>query len=146
MNLCRRNRAPAAVITIDLDRFKLINDQHGHEAGDDVLRRFGRLAHAHFRGADVVARFGGDEFCVLSSNLTAGQVTEALNGLQLAFAESALATRYPYLSWSAGFAVFDPQSGLTLDDLLRLADARMYCAKAEGRAALARPRASSSSG
>jgi diguanylate cyclase (GGDEF)-like protein len=109
-----------------------------------VRRKFARLAHAHFHEGDVAARFGGDEFCVLSSSLTAERVDDALSGLRLAFAESELASRYPQLSWSAGCAMFDPKSDQTLDDLLKLADERMYRAKAESRATTARPRALSS--
>jgi diguanylate cyclase (GGDEF)-like protein len=145
LNLCRRNRLPATVVTFDLDRFKSINDELGHDAGDDVLRRFSRLLHAHFQSADVVARFGGDEFCVLSSDGTAEDMQQSLIALQQEFTASTLAERYPHLSWSAGVAMFEPQTGQTLDELLKLADARMYCAKAEGRAAAPRPRALSSS-
>jgi diguanylate cyclase (GGDEF)-like protein len=130
--LCRRNRQPAVVIAFDLDRFKLINDERGHEAGDNVLRQFAKLLYSHFRTSDVVARFGSDEFSVLCSGSTYDQVLDSLQRLRHAFEQSALAQSYPLLSWSAGLASFDPRSNQTMDELLRMSDARMYCAKAEG--------------
>jgi diguanylate cyclase (GGDEF)-like protein len=139
--LCRRNRQGAVVVAFDLDHFKSINDQHGHEAGDDVLRRFAKQLYSHFRTSDVVARFGGDEFSVLCSGASHEQVMESVQRLKCEFDESALAKTYPALSWSAGLAAFDPRSDQSIDELLRMSDARMHCAKAEGRRpAEARPR------
>jgi diguanylate cyclase (GGDEF)-like protein len=138
--LCRRNLQTAIVIAFDLDHFKSVNDQHGHDAGDAVLRRFSRLLYSHFRTSDVVARLGGDEFSVLCSGTDHDQVTTSLARLKDAFDDSELPRTYPQLSWSAGTALFDPRSELTVDELLRRADARMYCAKAEGRQQLVRTR------
>jgi diguanylate cyclase (GGDEF)-like protein len=131
--LCRRNRQPAVVIAFDLDHFKSINDQHGHDAGDAALRQFSKLLYSHFRTSDVVARLGGDEFSVLCSGSDYEQVMDSLQRLKRAFDESALAISYPHLSWSAGLATFDPRSEQSADELLRMADARMYCAKAQGQ-------------
>jgi len=136
--LCRRNRQGAVVVAFDLDHFKSINDQHGHEAGDDVLRRFAKQLYSHFRTSDVVARFGGDEFSVLCSGASHEQVMESVQRLKCEFDESALAKTYPALSWSAGLAAFDPRSDQSIDELLRMSDARMHCAKAEGRQKRAR--------
>jgi diguanylate cyclase (GGDEF)-like protein len=131
--LCRRYQHPAAVIGIDLDHFKSVNDAHGHDAGDDVLRLFAKLLFAHFRTSDVVARFGGDEFAVLCGGTTADQLAGSLARLRSEFAASALARAYPGLSWSAGLADFNPQSDDTIEDLLRTSDSRMYRAKAESK-------------
>jgi diguanylate cyclase (GGDEF)-like protein len=131
--LCRRNRQPAVVIAFDLDHFKTINDQRGHDAGDHVLRQFSKLLHSHFRNCDVVARLGGDEFTVLCGGANYEQMMDSLQRLKLAFDESELAKNHPHLSWSAGLASYDPRSEQTIEELLRMADARMYCAKAEGR-------------
>jgi diguanylate cyclase (GGDEF)-like protein len=131
--LCRRTQHCAVVVAFDLDHFKSINDQHGHDAGDDVLRQFSKLLYSHFRTSDVVARLGGDEFTVLCSGSNSEQVLDSLQRLQLAFDDSELVKTYQQLALSAGLASFDPRSEQTIDDLLRMADARMYCAKAEGR-------------
>jgi len=141
--LCRRNRQPSVVIALDLDHFKSINDNFGHEAGDDVLRRFSKLLHSHFRSSDVVARLGGDEFAILCSSSTHEDVLEGLQRLKREFEQSELAKTYPFLSWSAGLSTFDPRSEETIEELLRMADARMYCAKAEVRQTQTRARAQS---
>jgi diguanylate cyclase (GGDEF)-like protein len=133
--LCRRTHQPAVVIGIDLDHFKSVNDNHGHEAGDDVLRLFSNMLLAHFRASDVVARFGGDEFAILCSGTTSHLVAASLERLKIEFAASALVQNCPGLSWSAGLVDFDPASQDEIDDLLRKSDARMYVAKVASKAA-----------
>jgi diguanylate cyclase (GGDEF)-like protein len=127
--LCRRAGLAATVIGIDLDNFKRVNDEHGHQAGDEVLRAFAKMLQKHLRQSDVVARIGGDEFALLCSKASPEQLALALKRLRDSFASSDLARRYPFLSWSAGLAEFDPQSAADIDSLLRDADTRMYGAK-----------------
>jgi len=62
---CRRNHLPLSLVMLDLDRFKQINDEHGHPAGDAVLREVGRVLRSRMRAGEVAARIGGDEFAVL---------------------------------------------------------------------------------
>jgi diguanylate cyclase (GGDEF)-like protein len=131
--LCRRMNRPALAIGIDLDHFKSINDNQGHEAGDDALRLFSHLLFDNFRTSDVVARLGGDEFAILTSGMTSDKGAVSLERLRAAFESSTIARKYPGLSWSAGFAEFDPSSDATMADLLRMADARMYEAKSAAR-------------
>jgi len=127
--LCRRMTQPAVAIGIDLDNFKSVNDQYGHEAGDDALRLFSTLLFENFRTSDIVARLGGDEFAVLCSGTTSEQTAASLERLRAEFEASTIVQKYPGLSWSAGTADFDPASDATIEDLLRTADARMYDAK-----------------
>jgi diguanylate cyclase (GGDEF)-like protein len=63
--LAQRDRKPLAAVIIDLDHFKRVNDEHGHDAGDRLLAAFGRLLAANLRKSDVACRYGGEEFCVL---------------------------------------------------------------------------------
>jgi two-component system, cell cycle response regulator len=63
--MAQRDRQPLAVVVIDLDHFKTVNDQLGHGAGDRLLADFGRLLDAHSRKSDVACRYGGEEFCLL---------------------------------------------------------------------------------
>jgi diguanylate cyclase (GGDEF)-like protein len=135
--LCNRNKLAAAVIAIDLDGFKAINDTVGHEAGDEVLKDFARLLLKQFRDSDVVARFGGDEFCVLMGGTTAEQIRVPLERLQEAFLSSALARAHPGLAWSCGIAEFDPAAPRDIDTLLREADRHMYDAKVRSKSARA---------
>ncbi len=131
--LCRRTRQPAAIVSIDLDNFKIVNDTLGHAAGDEVLRLFARMLGDNFRASDVVARLGGDEFAVLCSGTTLHRLSKLLDRLGSAFSASTLFQAHPGLSWSAGLAEFDSASPDSLEDLLRLSDARRYAAKAASR-------------
>ncbi len=131
--LCRRTGRPAAVVTIDLDNFKSVNDRDGHDAGDAALRTFGRMLFTHFRGSDVVARLGGDEFAVPCAGVGADDLANPLERLRSEFSQSKLARQHPQLSWSAGLASLEPTSRESLETLLRIADADMYRQKAEHR-------------
>ena len=122
-----------AVLFLDLDRFKLINDSIGHAAGDEMLVESGRRIREVLDGEGVVARFGGDEFAVLT------QVVDAAAGEALAarILESLarpmwIAGRELFPSASVGIALWQPRYRLG-EELLRDADAAMYRAKAEGR-------------
>lgn len=131
--LCRRNQQPATVVTIDLDHFKAVNDLHGHEAGDRVLRSFAKLLHAHFRNTDVLARFGGDEFAVLCSGTECTALSMSLESLADEFKNSQLVHDFPKLSWSVGMAEFAPNSRSTIGNLLHEADVQMYRTKAQSK-------------
>ncbi|HMD73269.1 MAG TPA: sensor domain-containing diguanylate cyclase [Steroidobacteraceae bacterium] len=130
---CLRNFQPATVIGIHLDNFRSVNDDHGHEAGDDVLRLFSGMLCTHFRTSDVVARLGGDEFAVLCSGTTSDQLSASLERLRVEFAASTLVEKYPGLSWKERLVDFIPGSGDTIDDLLRTFDARMDGAKSKSK-------------
>ncbi len=121
---CLRNFQPATVVGIDFDNFTAFNDNHGHEAGEDVLRLFSGMLNSHFRTSDVVARLGGDDFAVLCSGTISDQLSASLERLRVEFAASTLAQKYPGLSWSARLVDFIPGSGNTIDDLLHTIDAR----------------------
>ncbi len=124
-----------AVLFIDMDRFKAINDSLGHETGDAVLIETARRLRERLRHSDIVARIGGDEFVValtgIEAGLDAGQVASQL--------VQALSAPYPTprgdvrLSPSIGIALY-PQDGREENELLRLADLAMYHAKSEGGA------------
>jgi diguanylate cyclase (GGDEF)-like protein/PAS domain S-box-containing protein len=125
---------PLALLFIDLDDFKMVNDSMGHDAGDQLLAVVGqRLARA-VREGDMVARFGGDEFVVLGPGIrTAGQASRLANRLLTALAqpiETDLGSMLP--TGSIGVAIRDARHGRARD-LLRDADAAMYVAKRGGR-------------
>ncbi len=127
-----RTKQPLALLFIDLDKFKHINDHFGHEAGDEVLRTVAQRLSANVRGTDTVARLGGDEFVVLLENITnAFKVVEIATNLCTSMAEPLLyADQYLHIGMSVGVSLY-PQDGTTLDELIKSADRAMYEAKAD---------------
>jgi diguanylate cyclase (GGDEF)-like protein len=127
-------RLPFAVLFLDLDRFKLVNDSVGHAAGDEMLVEAGRrIAHV-LREQDVVARLGGDEFAVLVNEAAGVEVAEAVADRILAELGKPMwvAGRELFPSASIGIALWQPRYRMG-EELLRDADAAMYRAKARGR-------------
>ena len=138
LELARRQGQVLAVVLIDLDHFKLINDTYGHAAGDAVLQRFGSLLGATLRRSDLVCRHGGEEFVALMPE-TDGDAAQALLARlleefqQLPPEAVPGRRRLPGGSFSAGVVLF-PRHGNTLEQLLSRADRALYAAKNQGRA------------
>ena len=123
-----------AVLFLDLDRFKLINDSVGHSAGDDLLVEAGRRIVATVREGDIVARLGGDEFAILIDGIDGLHMAEAISQqiLQALGQPCWIAGREVFPSASLGIALWHPRYR-TGAELLRDADAAMYRAKSSGR-------------
>jgi diguanylate cyclase (GGDEF)-like protein/PAS domain S-box-containing protein len=129
-----RTQTSAAVMVIDLDHFKEVNDTLGHGAGDQLLCQVAKRLEASVRSADTVARCGGDEFVVVIEGVKSLESAEAvaakiLAELALPFMIGAEAAR---IGGSIGVAVY-PDAGRTAEELLRVADLAMYEAKTAGR-------------
>ena len=128
-----------ALLFIDLDNFKRINDSLGHLVGDALLRTVATRITASLRNTDVVARFGGDEFVVLLANLAAGEqqvrdAEEVAQKLLAAISAPVDAEGRPLsVTPSVGIALY-PVDGTTSEELVKHADSAMYLAKARGRA------------
>ncbi len=131
----RRNSAMLAVMFVDLDGFKDVNDSHGHQAGDQVLRAVAQRLVTGVRDGDHVGRLGGDEFLVVAEPVSG--VDEALRlaeRLQTAVSEPITSDGRSFRVYaSVGVALTDSHSDLTADELLRDADLAVYKAKALGR-------------
>lgn len=122
--------APVAVVMVDLDDFKLVNDHHGHAAGDEVLRIIAaRMGHA-LRNGDVVSRIGGDEFaCLLQKAGNPANLQTLMNKLSASIASPMqVAGHRMSLQASLGLAI-SPGDGACVDTLLTSADAAMYRVK-----------------
>jgi len=130
----RRRPRPTALVLIDADHFKRINDLHGHPGGDAVLRQLGLMLTATFRQVDVVARVGGEEFAVLlpSSSLEGALVVAERLRRLVAAQTTSFDGAHIALTVSAGIAVSDGEQ-LDLDTLMKRADQALYAAKAGGR-------------
>jgi len=131
-----RNREPFALLFVDLDRFKQINDRFGHEAGDQLLKEAAARLDDCVRESDSVARMGGDEFNIILSGVqereALAQVAEKIiREMQRPFQVAGTKQR---ISASVGIACY-PADGNNQADLLQRADMAMYRAKAEGRSA-----------
>jgi len=133
-----RGKRSFALVMLDLDGFKLLNDRFGHAAGDELLCDVAAALARAIRGQDTVARIGGDEFCVLAPE-TGGPGTVPL-ARRIARAVSGATAGVETLRASIGIAVF-PDDGLTAPDLLQAADERLLSAKRDRGRARVRQRA-----
>lgn len=122
---------PFSLILLDLNKFKIINDQYGHHAGDEALKLFASVLQDTVRNSDYVFRMGGDEFLLILDHaastvpeIVLEKITDKLSRKPLQ-----VDTNKIYLSTSYGVAFF-PNDGKTLDELLKIADTRMYQHKA----------------
>ena len=124
---------PVAVLMIDVDHFKAVNDSRGHDAGDRALSFMARALQAAVRPGDLVGRYGGEEFCVLMNHAD-GDAAHAFDARMRAFLAAAAERDLGFaLSYSAGIATRHDAND-TLEAMLRRADAALYGAKAQGRA------------
>ena len=123
---------PVAVVMIDLDHFKQINDTRGHDAGDRALRFIADALRVSARAGDVVGRYGGEEFCVLMSHADLAAAHAFDRRLRLHLAATARPEVGIELAFSAGIAMRASPTD-RLEDMLKRADATLYVAKAQGR-------------
>jgi diguanylate cyclase (GGDEF)-like protein len=130
---CRRYHQPVALLLVDLDGLKQINDRYGHQAGDTALVRLAEVIRSQLRETDVAARWGGDEFAILAPQTS--------HASALALAER-IRVRVPgegpraHITASLGVVATEPRMAGTAPDatmLMRLADAALYQAKRSGR-------------
>ncbi|MBI4800791.1 MAG: sensor domain-containing diguanylate cyclase [Desulfarculus sp.] len=126
---------PLGLLLIDADNFKAINDNHGHQAGDQVLSALGRALQACTRGGDICARIGGEEFAVILPRCdleAAGAAAEKIRA-QVAGQVTTYRGRSLSVTVSLGVALLDPGQPLSRDELIRRADQALYRAKRGGR-------------
>jgi diguanylate cyclase (GGDEF)-like protein len=128
------NPCPAAVLLIDLDHFKSINDRFGHAIGDRVLQVFSDTAKAHLRATDLIGRLGGEEFAAVLYDAEREEAVAQAERIRSAFAEAAteVAGHSVVATVSIGIAVNGDQP-LDIAKLLGQADLALYCAKERGR-------------
>ena len=131
IRLCHRGRRPATLAYLDLDNFKSVNDTHGHQAGDELLRRIAQRIASSIRASDVASRLGGDEFAVLLPDLGAAEARVALDRLRVAVDEVTFELVHA-VTVSIGAVTF-----LTIPEdveaMVQMADSTMYAAKGAGK-------------
>jgi len=136
IQLARRQGTSIAIVLIDIDHFKQINDLYGHGRGDQVLQAFARLLHERMRRSDIVCRFGGEEFVLLVDNAEPGALLDLLDKTLRQFRTLRFGVGDDLTddcTFSAGVAWLGAD-GEDFESLVRVADLRMYRAKTAGRA------------
>jgi len=130
---CRR-RTPVGIVLMDIDRFKAINDTHGHETGDAILIHVAKLLRGRLRASDIVARYGGDEFLLVLPDTVLEDSAGVANMLRgrLAADPALCGDLEVSLTASFGVTVLRPGENLSVEDLMRMADEAMYSAKRLG--------------
>ncbi len=131
LDRCCRHLLPLTVAYIDCDRFKTVNDQWGHQAGDELLILIGQTLKSSLRSTDVAARMGGDEFAVLFPDLKPRHAEEALRGLL-----EKLRQAVEHKPWDVDFsvgAISLSRVNQDIEEIITRADALMYRAKREDR-------------
>jgi diguanylate cyclase (GGDEF)-like protein/PAS domain S-box-containing protein len=130
----RRNKQMSAVMFVDLDGFKIINDTHGHECGDIVLKTIAERIRAEIRETDTVARIGGDEFLIILSNMSAISVTQRVAGKLIEQISRAISYGPEEIEVGAsiGIAIY-PDDGTTSEEMIQQADKAMYLIKHSGK-------------
>lgn len=137
-----RNRMPLAVIELDIDRFKNINDQYGHQVGDEVLKSLTQHCQMTLRANDFFGRVGGEEFVILLPETTASRAMDAAERIRMTIASAehhTSASKTISITISLGVSIFEPASCMPIehDELFKQqldrADQAMYQAKRSGR-------------
>lgn len=134
MHVAHRKRENLAVLFIDLDQFKQLNDSFGHAFGDKVLKVMSERLSQLFREDDTVARMGGDEFTVILTNIKKAENVAMIANkiIQVLNAPFKIEEQTVYLGASIGVSIY-PEHGTSVDELVRNADTAMYRAKDRGR-------------
>jgi diguanylate cyclase (GGDEF)-like protein len=129
-----RTNQGLAVMFLDLDRFKDVNDTYGHQAGDELIKLVARRLGELLRGSDTLARFGGDEFAIIQTEMRSSQDAEALARriLDALTHPFEIAGTQVTVGVSIGVSLA-PENGTDRETLMRLADTALYQAKSEGR-------------
>ena len=122
------------LLMMDLDHFKIVNDQYGHQMGDKIIKDFGDLLKSQFRSSDMVARLGGEEFGVILYGLSDSEVKQKADAVlsSIKLHEYSYKNKSFYVTVSIGIAKMSTPSQ-TLDNLIHLADKALYASKNNGR-------------
>lgn len=130
LDICKRQLFPATLVFFDLDKFKQVNDTHGHAEGDRVLKIFAEQMRESFRTSDLFARLGGDEFVALLTNVNADVIKDLIARFDTALQERCAALALPYMiGFSYGIVSYEPLKHSSVEDMLHEADSAMYANK-----------------
>jgi len=131
LNKARRYQTPISFLYLDIDNFKVINDNFGHPIGDQLLRSVANTIEKNIRAIDLIVRFGGDEFGILLAETGAESATRVVGKLKKKLLELVRDNGWP-VTFSIGVATFISPPG-SIDEMIDAADAQMYFAKQNGK-------------
>ncbi|MBA6391580.1 sensor domain-containing diguanylate cyclase [Colwellia sp. BRX10-3] len=127
LKVCRRNKTSMSFVLFDLNKFKLINDEHGHHEGDFVLTTFAKIMLESFRDSDVIGRLGGDEFVAMLTDSNDEKIDLVLARFASAIDKQNQSLNKPYkIEYSAGLVRFEHDSDLSIEQMIQQADEAMY--------------------
>jgi diguanylate cyclase (GGDEF)-like protein len=127
-------KSPLSVLLLDIDHFKKINDHHGHDVGDAVLKNVGTLLGANIRSEDLAGRFGGEEFLIIMPCASQEIAAAAANRLRIMLSDfRTLPPNVSAVGITVSFGVATLRAGETSTSLLRRADLALYASKRQGR-------------
>lgn len=126
-------RDAMAMLVLDLDHFKQVNDRHGHEVGDRLLKAFADVSEGSVRPTDQLYRMGGEEFCFVLPNTSLDDAITVAERIRLSFEATAIKTSNGPVSTTVSIGIAVTQIAVNVDVLLAAADAALYEAKARGR-------------
>jgi len=127
LKLARRNKSPLLLAFLDIDGFKAINDTFGHGEGDEVLKDVVKLLKSALREVDIICRMGGDEFLLIFPNSSLKVAPLIKERLEERLVQLNHSLKKPYkIDLSIGLSEYNPENPLTMDELIRIADKKMY--------------------
>ena len=129
----QRRKPPTAVVMLDIDHFKRVNDQYGHPAGDGVIRALANLLRQRLRKADLIGRYGGEEFLAILPDCSAEQAEKVFNAIRENFAQLQFCAGEQAFTCTFSAGIAQSTLGCLADELISLADAALYQAKSAGR-------------
>jgi diguanylate cyclase (GGDEF)-like protein len=128
----KRTAMPIAVAMIDIDFFKKVNDNYGHDIGDEVLKKIAYFLKMHVRDSDCAARFGGEEFCIIATNISSNDVKLFFEGIREGVSRLSVKTDGVEIKVTVSIGV-SLSIGHDIDEMIKAADEKLYQAKEEGR-------------
>ena len=128
----KRNNAPIALVMVDIDKFKNINDVYGHDVGDDAIKEVKKILNENLRESDLVSRFGGEEFCILLEDISLENVSLLFEKIRASFEANIIKSHGVEISYTISTGV---RFGMleSLDEMIKASDEALYEAKTTGR-------------
>ena len=120
------------VAMLDIDKFKNINDTHGHDVGDIAIKEIKRILDETLRTSDLVARFGGEEFCIVLEDISVADTKALFEKVRKRFEDNIIKVNETEISYTVSFGVAYGMAD-SLDEMVKLSDHALYYAKENGR-------------